>query len=170
MYKFWIAYADLDGFRVDTVKHMDPGAHAFLHLRDPRVCPTHRQRKLLPDRRDHRRAAAAFTTLETTGLDAALGIDDIPDRLEYLVKGYRNPAEYFDLFRNSMLVQKESHIWFRNKVVTLFDDHDQVRKGGYKARFCAGDPRWRKLLLNCAGAQRHHPGHPLHLLRQRAGL
>ncbi|HUE75368.1 MAG TPA: alpha-amylase family glycosyl hydrolase, partial [Chloroflexota bacterium] len=25
-YKFWIAFADLDGFRVDTVKHMDLGA------------------------------------------------------------------------------------------------------------------------------------------------
>jgi glycosidase len=81
-------------------------------------------------------------------MNAALGIDDIPDKLEYLVKGYRNAREYFDLFRNSELVQKESHIWFRNKVVTLFDDHDQVRKGGYKARFCAGDPAWRRLLLN----------------------
>ena len=45
-------------------------------------------------------------------------------------------------------MQKESHIWFRNKVVTLFDDHDQVRKGGYKARFCAGDADNRKQLLN----------------------
>src|SRR5262249_15692566 len=26
VYKFWIAFADLDGFRIDTVKHMDPGA------------------------------------------------------------------------------------------------------------------------------------------------
>jgi hypothetical protein len=34
-------------------------------------------------------------------------------------------------------VQKESHVWFRNKVVTMFDDHDQVRKGSEKARFCA---------------------------------
>ncbi len=25
-YMFWIAYADVDGFRLDTVKHMDPGA------------------------------------------------------------------------------------------------------------------------------------------------
>jgi hypothetical protein len=90
----------------------------------------------------------AFTILETTGLDAALGIDDIPDRLEYLIKGYRDPAEYFDLFRNSLLVQKESHIWFRNKVVTLYGDHDQVRKGAHKARFCAGDPAWRKLAIN----------------------
>src|SRR5262249_2047867 len=29
-YKFWIAFADLDGFRVDTVKHMDPGAARYL--------------------------------------------------------------------------------------------------------------------------------------------
>ena len=44
--------------------------------------------------------------------------------------------------------RRNSHIWFRNKVVTLFDDHDQVRKGGHKARFCAGDPAWPRLLLN----------------------
>jgi glycosidase len=57
------------------------------------------------------------------------------------------------LFRNSELVNKESHIWFRDKVVTLFDDHDQVRKGGQKARFCAGSSsvqreQNRELLLN----------------------
>jgi hypothetical protein len=67
--------------------------------------------------------------------------------MEYLVKGQRNPADYFGLFRNSLLVNKDSHIWFRNKVVTMFDDHDQVRKGEHKARFCA-DPNADKLLLN----------------------
>ena len=29
VYKFWIALADLDGFRLDTVKHIDPGAARF---------------------------------------------------------------------------------------------------------------------------------------------
>jgi hypothetical protein len=85
----------------------------------------------------------AFRTLEETGLNAALGVDDIPDKLEYLVKGYRNPTDYFELFRNSLLVQKESHVWFRDKVVTMFDDHDQVRRGRNKARFCAGEEGWR---------------------------
>ena len=89
----------------------------------------------------------AFQTLETTGLDAALGVDDIPDKVEYLVKGFRNPEDYFSLFRNSLLVQKESHIWFRNKVVTMFDDHDQVRKGENKARFCA-DAGADRLVVN----------------------
>jgi hypothetical protein len=90
----------------------------------------------------------AFKTLEATGLNAALGISDIPDKLEYLVKGSRNPVEYFSLFRNSLLVDKESHVWFRNKVVTLFDDHDQVRKGNNKARFCADNSHANKLVLN----------------------
>jgi len=44
-------------------------------------------------------------------------------------------------------------VWFRNKVVTLFDDHDQVRKSDQKARFCAGPSsvireQNRRLLLN----------------------
>ena len=29
VYQYWIAYADIDGFRIDTVKHMDPGAARF---------------------------------------------------------------------------------------------------------------------------------------------
>jgi glycosidase len=148
VYKFWIAYADIDGFRVDTVKHMDPGAARFfasvIHEFTQRIGKENFY--LIGEITGGR--DRAFTTLEVTGLNAALGIDDIPDRLEYLVKGFRNPDDYFNLFRNSELVHKESHIWFRNKVVTLFDDHDQVRKGNHKARFCAGSPDWNKLLIN----------------------
>ncbi len=148
VYKFWIAYADIDGFRVDTVKHMDPGAARFLSSTIHEFAQSIGKENFyligeITGGRDN-----AFVILEETGLDAALGIDDIPQRIEYMVKGYSNPKDYFDLFRNSLLVQKDSHIWFRNKVVTLFDDHDQVRKGNYKARFCAGDPSYRKLLLN----------------------
>ena len=147
VYKFWIASTDIDGYRVDTVKHMDIGATRFfasvIHEFTQKIGKENFY--LIGEITGGR--DFAFTTLETTGLDAALGIDDIPDKLEYLVKGYRNPQEYFDLFRNSLLVQKDTHIWFRNKVVTLFDDHDQVRKGNNKARFCAGDPTFRKLIL-----------------------
>jgi glycosidase len=148
VYQYWIAYADLDGFRIDTVKHMDLGAVRFfasmIHEFAQRIGKENFY--LIGEITGGRQRA--FQTLEQTGLNAALGIDDIPDKLEYMVKGYRNPADYFDLFRNSILVNKDSHIWFRNHIVTLFDDHDQVRKGGQKARFSAGDPRWQKLLLN----------------------
>jgi glycosidase len=138
-YKFWIAYADLDGFRVDTVKHMDLGAARYLAsvIHEFAQAIGKENFYLIGEITGGR--GRAYDTLEVTGLDAALGIDDIPDKLEYLVKGYRNPTDYFDLFRNSLLVNKDSHVWFRNKVVTMFDDHDQVRKGENKARFAADD-------------------------------
>jgi glycosidase len=136
-YKFWIADADLDGFRVDTVKHMDLGAARYLgsviHEFAQKIGKDNFY--LIGEITGGR--GRAYHTLEVTGLDAALGIDDVPDKLEYVVKGYRNPADYFDLFRNSLLVNKESHVWFRDKVVTMVDDHDQVRKGEDKARFAA---------------------------------
>jgi len=146
-YQYWIAYADLDGFRVDTVKHMEHGATRFFAscIHEFAQSIGKENFTLIGEITGGRRNA--FNTLETTGLDAALGIDDIPDKIEYLVKGQCDPGEYFGLFRNSLLVAKDSHIWFRNKVVTLYDDHDQVRKGNSKARFCAGD-NFTSLALN----------------------
>lgn len=150
VYKFWIAYADIDGFRVDTVKHMDSGATriftSIIHEFTQRIGKENFY--LIGEITGGR--SRAFETLEATGLNAALGINDIPDKLEYLAKGYRNPGDYFSLFRNSILVNKDSHVWFRDKVVTTFDDHDQVRKGNNKARFCydesPGQENFRALL------------------------
>ncbi|MDP2031398.1 MAG: alpha-amylase family glycosyl hydrolase [Thiobacillus sp.] len=138
IYQYWIAYADLDGFRVDTVKHMEPGATRYFTacIHEFAQSIGKEQFTLIGEITGGR--GNAFALREATGLDAALGIDDIPDKLEYLAKGQRNPSEYFCLFRNSFEIGKDSHTWFRNKVVTLYDDHDQVRKGENKARFCAG--------------------------------
>jgi glycosidase len=139
VYQFWIAFADLDGFRIDTVKHMDPGATRYFAsvIKEFAVTLGKENFYLIGEITGGR--TRAFETLEVTGLDAALGIADVPDKLEYLVKGWRDPDDYFSLFRNSALVRKDSHVWFRNKLVTMMDDHDQVRKGNAKARFCA-DP------------------------------
>lgn len=150
VYKFWIAYADLDGFRIDTVKHMHPGAVRYFASVIHEFCQSIGKENFYLIGEITGGRERAFDTLELTGLDAALGVDDVPDKLEYMVKGYRNPADYFNLFRNSMLVYKESHVWFRNKVVTMFDDHDQVRKGKNKARFCA-DSGADKLAISIAG-------------------
>jgi glycosidase len=136
-YKYWMAYADIDGYRLDTVKHMDIGATRYF------VSVIHEFAQLIGKERFYiigevtGGRTRAVDTINLTGLNAALGVDDIPDKLEYLVKGYRNPEDYFGLFRNSTLVGKESHTWFRNAVVNMYDDHDQVRKGKRKARFCA---------------------------------
>lgn len=137
VYKYWMAFADLDGYRVDTVKHMDLGAARLLgsSMKEFAARIGKDNFYLIAEITGGRNFA--FDTLGITGLDAALGIDDIPDKLEFLAKGYRDPSDYFGLFRNSELVGQGSHTWFRNKVVTLFNDHDQVSKGSNKARFCA---------------------------------
>jgi glycosidase len=138
-YRFWIAYADLDGFRIDTVKHMGDGPTRYfascIHEFATRLGKENfiLVGEVAGDRRH------AFNTVEVTGINAALGIADVQDKLENMVKGFRDPLTYFDLFRNSLLVQHDSHAWFRNKVVTMIDDHDQIGKGQDKARFCYAD-------------------------------
>ncbi len=139
VYQYWITITDLDGFRIDTVKHMDDGAtRYFASVIHEYAQSINKDNFFLVGEITGGRKNA-FRTLELTGLNAALGVDDIPQKLEYMVKGASNPADYFQLFRNSELVSRDSHIWFRDKVVTMFDDHDQVRKGQNKGRFCAAD-------------------------------
>lgn len=150
VYRYWIAYADLDGLRVDTVKHMDRGAaryfasvvHEFAHSIGKENF--YLIAEITGDRR------FAFETLEQVGMDAALGLAEIQDDMEWLVKGRRDPRGYFDLFRDSFALGKDSHTWLRNRVVTGYDDHDQVRKGAFKARFAVDDLGHRMALAAIA--------------------
>ena len=151
VYQFWIALADIDGFRVDTVKHMDQGASRLFTSAIHEFTETIGKENFYLIGEITGGRVNAFRTLEEVGMNAALGINDIPGKLEGLVKGNVNPNEYFDLFRNSLLVQKESHVWFRDRVVTSFNDHDQVRQGNDKSRFCytaPGEPDNSLLILN----------------------
>ena len=148
IYKYWIAFADIDGFRIDTVKHMGQAPTRFFvrEIREFAQSIGKENFYLIGEITGGR--IHAFNTVETTGLSAALGIDDVQDKLEYLAKGYRNPEEYFNLFGNSKEFGKDSHVWFGDHVITMIDDHDQVRKGEQKARFCSGESG--DLLIYCA--------------------
>src|SRR5829696_4280207 len=136
-YQYWIAYADLDGFRIDTVKHMDPGATRYVASAMHEFAQSIGKDSffLVGEITGSREFAVDLS--RRTGLDAALGLADVQDRLELMVKGWAEPAEYFSLFRNSVQVGEGSHTWFRDHVVTSYDDHDQVRRGSDKARFAA---------------------------------
>jgi glycosidase len=152
VYCFWIAYADVDGFRIDAAKHMGAEAlRAFCDVIREFAQSIGKERFLLVGEvsggREH-----AWEVVEQTGLDAALGIEDVPGKLERMVTGHGDPADYFSLFRNWVLDEPAGHRWYRNQVVTLVDDHDQVRKGGGKYRFC-GDHRFRDLAFNVMAAQ-----------------
>jgi glycosidase len=153
VYCFWIAYADLDGFRIDAAKHMGlETLGGFCDVIREFTQSIGKERFLLVGEvsggRQH-----AWEVVEKTGLDAALGIDDVPGKLERMVTGLAEPAEYFSVFRNWVLDDDPpEHRWYRNQVVTLVDDHDQVRKGSEKSRFC-GDARFRDLAFNVLAVQ-----------------
>ena len=138
VYKFWIAFADVDGFRLDTVKHMDPGAARFF------ASVIHEFTEALGKENFYLIGEItggrdfAYERLEVTGLDAALGISDERAKMTALVRGEIEPVEYFDLFRNSLLERKDFHVWLRDKLVTSVDDHDHIDQGEHKRRFCAG--------------------------------
>ena len=57
----------------------------------------------------------AWEVVEKTGLDAALGIEDVPGKLERMISGYGEPADYFSIFRNWMLDDQSLHRWYRNQ-------------------------------------------------------
>ncbi len=136
-YCWWIAFADLDGFRVDTVKHMDRGATRYFASAIHEFAQSIGKDRFLLIGEITGSRTDAVTTLELTGLDAALGLADVQEQLQRAATGDGDPAGYFALFRNSELIGKDSHTWLRNTVVTSFDDHDQVWKGPNKSRFGA---------------------------------
>jgi glycosidase len=130
VYKYWIAFADLDGFRLDTVKHM-PNAAVQYFAREIHTFAESLGKhnfyligEIVGDRAD------ACMTLLDTSLNAALGIAEVPRKIRGIIQGTRAPAEYFDIFVNSRR-EGECHpdpVWWRDRVVTFFDDHDQVGK------------------------------------------
>jgi glycosidase len=138
-YCWWIARADLDGFRVDTVKHMDHGATRYFTSAVHEFAQSIGKDRFFLVGEITGSRSYAVETMQLTGLDAALGLADVQYLLDATATGRADPATYFDLFRNSALIGKDSHTWLRNTVVTSYDDHDQVRKGDEKARFGA-DP------------------------------
>ncbi len=158
VYKFWIAYADLDGYRIDTVKHMEPGAMRYFAnvIHEYAQSLGKENFNLIGEVTGGR--AHAVNIVNTTGIDAALGIDDIQDKLEFLVKGWRSPGDprsadqsgYFNLFRNSLLDNKNTHQWYGRHIVVLFDDHDQVGTK-FKFRFCGDSPQSEALLPAALG-------------------
>ncbi|MBK7720734.1 MAG: alpha-amylase [Austwickia sp.] len=145
-YQYWVAVTDIDGLRIDTVKHMDVGATRYI------ATAMHEFGRLIGKKHFYLlgeitgRRSFAIRLLERTGLDAALGLDDVQEKLDDLVTGRRAPREYFDLFRNAYLIGQGSDTWFGEKLVCAIDDHDQVRQGWYKSRFAA-DPLGQRLTV-----------------------
>lgn len=158
-YKYWIAFADLDGFRLDTVKHLEAGATRYFVTEIHEFATTLGKNNFYIFGEITGGLEFAVDTLKKTGIDAALGINKIPEKLENVAKGYLDPVEFFNIFKNSELLGEDEYKWYKDNVVTMFDDHDMVIQSGHKSRFCA-DKTTAPLLLNALFLNLMSPGIP----------
>ena len=146
-YKYWIAYADIDGFRLDTVKHMYPGATRYFVTEIKEFAYTLGKKNFYIIGEITGGMEFAKDLMEQTGLSAALGINEIPKNLEEVAKGYRKASDYFSIFTNFDLAEEDKHKWCQNNVISMFDDHDMVYQETHKERFAA-DKKTASLLEN----------------------
>ena len=136
-YKYWIAVADLDGFRLDTVKHMESSATAIFcnAIREyARRIGKHNFfifGEIVADDETLQRYLGRNSRIEGTNerfpsLDAAL---DFPLYfiLEETIKGFLDPAvlrDRYERFKTQYADHGEAGQYF----VTFVDNHDQMSR------------------------------------------
>ncbi len=154
IYKYWISYADIDGFRLDTVKHMEDSSTAIF-------CNAVREYAkrigkanffiygevvgddLTIQRYIGRNSRIPGTNERFPSLDACL---DFPLYfiLEDVIKGFIGPRalrDRYERFKNLYADHGEASRYF----VTFVDNHDQMSRP-YR-RFMHKNPFWRQAIL-----------------------
>lgn len=157
VYKYWIATADIDGYRLDTVKHMESsvtaifcnaireyaqsvGKHRFFMFGEIVAGDAQIQQYL------GRNSRIEGTTERFPSLDAAL---DFPlyFMLEDVIKGFRTPADLrarYDALHEAYADHGEAGQHF----VTFFDNHDQMARPF--RRFMHQNPHPQQVVLAAA--------------------
>lgn len=152
-YQYWIALSDCDGFRIDTVKHVSFEASRNFcgAIHEYAESIGKENFLLLGEVTGGTRMARDYLEIFGRNLDAVLDIGDPADRLARLVKGSRQPAEFFDLFRGHDILG--SHRETGRYHVSVLDDHDMVGRG--KHRFAAHNdiPALHAQVAHAVGAQ-----------------
>ena len=153
-YKYWIALTDIDGFRVDTVKHMESSATAIFCNAVREYSKSIGKDKffifgeivgddLTIERYIGRNSRIPGTNERFPSLDAAL---DFPLYfvLEEVIKGFLNPSylrERYERFKSLYSDHGEAGRYF----VTFLDNHDQMSRP-YR-RFMYRNPHQRQAVL-----------------------
>lgn len=154
VYKYWIAFADVDGYRLDTVKHVESGATAiFCNAIREYAKRIGKQNffifgevvadDLTLERYIGRNSRIEGTTERFPSLDACL---DFPLYfvLEEAIKGLGNPGvlrERYERFQTLYADHGAAGQYF----VTFVDNHDQMARP-YR-RFMHGNPYTRQAIL-----------------------
>ena len=154
VYKYWICAADLDGFRIDTVKHMEDSAVAvFCNAIREYAHSIGKHRfflfgEIVADDATIQRYIGRNSRIDGTderfpALDAAL---DFPlyFMLEEVIKGFGSPDWLRDRY-SALQRQYSDHGAAGRYFVTFVDNHDQMARP-YR-RFMHGNPHPRQAAL-----------------------
>lgn len=133
-YKYWIAFTDCDGFRIDTLKHVSPEeARNFCGSIKEFTANIGKQDFLLlgeiagGDYNQNR-----YLDVLKRNLNAALDIGEMRLALNAVARGLQHPNAYFSGF-DPGLAEMGSHRQLGERHVSVLDDHDHVF--GEKIRF-----------------------------------
>lgn len=154
IYKYWILNADVDGFRLDTVKHMENTAVAiFCNAIHEYAKEIGKQNffifgEIIADDKLiesylGRNARLPGTNERFPSLDAAL---DFPQYacIESIIKGFASPqglVQRYERFHTQYTDHGEASRYF----VTFIDNHDQPYRP--HCRFMHGNPHFRQAVL-----------------------
>ena len=133
-YKYWIALTDCDGFRIDTLKHIDQQSARNL-------CGTIKEFAaglgkadffLVGEVAGGNYDADLYLEILGSNLNATLDITEIRPTLTSVAKGLAPPSDYFAMTR-AWDDDLGSHRNSGKRRVSILDDHDHV--SGAKVRF-----------------------------------
>ncbi len=133
-YKYWIALTDCDGFRVDTLKHVDEetGRNFCGAIKEFAANLGKANFFLVGEVAGDDRNADRYLDVLGSNLNATLDLGETKLALRAVAKGLAAPASYFDLLK----VWDDDLGTHRNsgqRRVSVLDDHDHVF--GEKIRF-----------------------------------
>ena len=135
-FMYWIALADCDGFRIDTVKHVtfEQARNFCGAITEFAINLGKRNFLLVGEVAGGDTVADRYLRAVGRNLDAALDIGEARLALRDLGRGLAGPGEYFAGFVPGS-APLGSHRELGDKVLTVLDDHDHVF--GEKLRFAA---------------------------------
>ncbi|MET0591728.1 MAG: alpha-amylase family glycosyl hydrolase [Polyangiaceae bacterium] len=133
-FKYWIALTDVDGFRLDTLKHVSlPEARTFCEsLKEFAANLGKHNFFLVGEVAGGDSTEDRYLDVLVSELNAALDIGEARLALVDVAKGVAAPRSYFDGFDPGIAIMG-SHRHIGTKHVSICDDHDQVF--GKKLRF-----------------------------------
>jgi glycosidase len=133
-YKYWIALTDCDGFRIDTLKHIDQqsGRNLCGTIKEFAAGLGKADFFLVGEVAGGNYDADLYLEILGSNLNATLDITEIRPTLTNVAKGLAKPSDYFTMTR-AWDDDLGSHRNSGKRRVSILDDHDHV--SGAKIRF-----------------------------------